>query len=193
VRLVVGLGNPGARYHLTRHNLGFLALDRFASGYGFDLSRRKHSALFSQGICCGEECVLIKPQTFMNKSGEAVRAFADHHHLSPEDIVVVCDDIHLRFGFLRIRRAGSSGGHNGLRSVAEQMESDEFTRLRLGVGEPDPETQDLVDYVLSPFSGEELERLPVFLDHASKALALLLQGDTNTAMNVYHGRDCTQA
>ena len=205
MKLVVGLGNPGNRYHHTRHNLGFLALDHFMNKFGADgasprgfwqrlrPAHKKYNSFFFQGVCSGEEFVGVKPETFMNRSGEAVRAFAAHYRLAPEQIIIICDDIHLHFGFLRIRAAGSSGGHNGIRSVAECLESDAFMRLRLGVGAPDNQAQDLAEYVLSPFSHEEMERLPAFLEHTSAALELLVQGNTNKAMNTYHGRDCTQA
>jgi PTH1 family peptidyl-tRNA hydrolase len=208
VKLVVGLGNPGVRYHHTRHNLGFLAIDHFAGKYAkrdastkrfwqrLCPSNRKYNSVFFEGVCCGEEFVAIKPETFMNRSGEAVRAFAAHYRLTPEQVIILCDDVHLHFGYMRIRASGSSGGHNGLRSVAECLESDAFMRLRLGVGAPEGSgelTQSLADYVLSPFSEEEMERIPTFLEYASEALALLIQGNTNKAMNACHGRDCTQA
>ena len=211
MKLVVGLGNPGSRYQHTRHNLGFLALDHFTDRYAardassrrfwqrLNPTHRKYNSVFVQGVCSDEEFVAVKPETFMNRSGEAVRAFTAQYKLAPEQVIILCDDIHLRFGYVRIRAAGSSGGHNGLRSIAECLESDAFMRLRLGVGAPEKagdhagQAPDLADYVLSPFSDEEMERLPAFLEHVSSALALLVQGNTNKAMNTYHGRDCTQA
>jgi len=193
VKLLVGLGNPGERYRNTRHNLGFLALDRFASDCGLDFSHKKHNALFARGVCAGQECVAVKPQTFMNASGSAVGAFAREHQIPPEEIIIVCDDIYLPFGRMRIRKSGSAGGHNGMASVIECLETDAITRIRLGVGSPADESLDLADYVLSEFSAQEAERMPVLLGWVSKAIALMVQGDINKAMNACHGRDCSEA
>jgi peptidyl-tRNA hydrolase, PTH1 family len=192
VKLLVGLGNPGERYRSTRHNLGFLALDHFVSDCGFGFSRARHDALFARGVCMGQECIAIKPQTFMNASGAAVRAFAREFQILPEETVIICDDIHLPFGRIRIRTSGSDGGHNGLASVIECLETNSVMRIRLGVGEPDA-SLDLVDYVLSAFSAQEMERMPVLLGWVSKAIALIVQGDINKAMNTCHGRDCSEA
>jgi len=191
VKLLVGLGNPGERYRNTRHNLGFLALDHFAADCGFGFSRTK-LALCARGVCFGQECIAIKPQTFMNASGTAVRAFAQEYQIPPEDVIILCDDIHLPFGRIRIRASGSDGGHNGLASVFECLETDSVMRIRLGVGEPDA-SLDLVDYVLSAFSAQEMERMPVLFGWVGKAIALILQGDINKAMNTCHGRDCSEA
>jgi PTH1 family peptidyl-tRNA hydrolase len=193
VKLIVGLGNPGERYRLTRHNLGFLAVDRFTESCGYTFKKKKHSALFVPGAYAGEEFLAIKPATFMNRSGEAVLPFLSEYALTPEDVIVLSDDVHIRFGSIRIRKAGSSGGHNGLRSITECLGSDAFMRLRLGVGAPPDQEADLADYVLSAFFDAELPLLPVFLDHICGALALVLQGNTDKAMNTYHGRDCTEA
>ena len=226
VKLLVGLGNPGGKYCRTRHNLGFLALDRFVeagvcssespmeapvkttvSAWGRMLqvfargrstqstrsAHTKHNALCMQVRCGDHDVLAIKPQTFMNRSGIAVRAFVEHYAIPLEDVIVLCDDVALPFGRIRIRASGSSGGHNGLRSIAECLGSENFTRLRLGVASSAMESVDLADFVLSDFFDEELALLPVYLGNVCAALRVVIQGDTNTAMNMWHGRDCTQA
>ncbi|MDR2733093.1 MAG: aminoacyl-tRNA hydrolase [Spirochaetota bacterium] len=193
MKLLIGLGNPGERYHNTRHNLGFLALDHFAGDCGFGFSRKKHDALWARGVCGGQEFIAIKPQTFMNLSGIAARAFAEEYQISPEEVIILCDDIYQPFGRLRIRKAGSAGGHNGLASVIECLGADSVMRIRLGVGKPEDESADLADYVLSALTAVESERVPVLCGWVSKAIALILQGDINKAMNICHGRDCGEA
>lgn len=193
MKLIVGLGNPGAAYRTTRHNLGFLALERLAELAGISFDSKKKKALWGRGTYLGEDVLLLKPQTFMNLSGEAVLYLASFFHIATEDVVVVCDDINLAYGVIRIRKSGSAGGHNGLKSLIASLGSDAFSRVRLGVGEREDPQTDLADYVLSPFTPEEMKLLPTYLGHVATALTEIIQGNTERAMNQYNGRDCTQA
>lgn len=193
MKLIVGLGNPGEAYRTTRHNLGFLALDRLADVAGISFDSKKKKALWGRGSYLGEDVFLLKPQTFMNLSGEAVLYLASFFHIATEDVVVVCDDINLAYGAVRIRKSGSAGGHNGLKSLIASLGSEDFVRIRLGVGERQDSQSDLADYVLSPFTADEMKLMPVYLDHVTKALSDIIQGNTDRAMNQYNGRDCTKA
>ncbi len=193
MKLIVGLGNPGEAYRTTRHNLGFLALDRLADVAGISFDSKKKKALWGRGAYLGEDVFLLKPQTFMNLSGEAVLYLASFFHIATEDVVVVCDDINLAYGAVRIRKSGSAGGHNGLKSLIASLGSEDFVRIRLGVGERQDSQSDLADYVLSPFTADEMKLMPVYLDHVTKALSDIIQGNTDRAMNQYNGRDCTKA
>ena len=193
MKLIVGLGNPGEAYRTTRHNLGFLALDRLADVAGISFDSKKKKALWGRGAYVGEDVFLLKPQTFMNLSGEAVLYLASFFHIATEDVVVVCDDINLAYGAVRIRKSGSAGGHNGLKSLIASLGSEDFVRIRLGVGERQDSQSDLADYVLSPFTADEMKLMPVYLDHVTKALSDIIQGNTDRAMNQYNGRDCTKA
>lgn len=192
MKLIVGLGNPGEAYRTTRHNLGFLALDRLAVVAGISFDTKKKKALWGRGQYLGEDVFLLKPQTFMNLSGEAVLFMASFFQIETDDVVVVCDDVNLAFGAIRIRKSGSAGGHNGLKSLIASLGSEDFVRLRLGVGEREDSQADLADYVLSPFSSDEMKIMPVYLDHVTAALGDIIQGKTDRAMNRYNGRDCTQ-
>ena len=182
-RMVVGLGNPGAEYTHTRHNAGFLVLDRLAASFGATAPRAKFHALVSECTVGEERVLLMKPQTFMNLSGEAVGEAAAFYKLSPEQIVVLCDDINFAPGILRIRRKGSAGGHNGLKSIIAHLGSDAFVRFRLGVGEkPSPE-YDLANWVLGKFRDEELAALIDTADRVSEALTLWFTGKEELAMS----------
>ena len=192
MKLLVGLGNPGENYRHTRHNLGFLALDRFAADAGISFSTKKKKALYGRGPWQGEDLLLLKPQTFMNSSGEAVLYLASFLHIEAGNIVVICDDINLAFGAMRIRKSGSAGGHNGLKSMIASLGTDEFARIRLGVGERADSGADLADHVLAPFTPGEMGQMPVYLGHVSAALSLIAQGNIDKAMNTYNGRDCTK-
>ncbi len=185
--MIVGLGNPGAKYELTRHNAGFLFLDALAGLHGIPVKRLKYKALYGDGSIAGARCLLVKPQTFMNHSGEAVRELAQFFKIPMERVIVAFDDISLPVGKLRIRRKGSDGGHNGIKSIIYQTGSDQFPRIKLGVGgKPHPD-YDLAAWVLSEFSKEEQKILAGVLDDAAKALELMLQGDVDQAMNRYNG------
>ena len=158
--MVVGLGNPGAKYVNTRHNIGFDALDAFCSKHDIKLkSSRRFRADTGKGRVGGEKVIAVKPMTYMNLSGEAVLEIADYYDIENENIIVVYDDISMETGRLRIRRKGSAGGHNGIKSIILNLGSDEFPRVKIGVGAPEHKDHDLADYVLGKFSKEESEIL----------------------------------
>lgn len=153
-RLIVGLGNPGGQYAPTRHNVGFWTIDLLAQRHGIELKTRKHSSKLGVGLIREVPVVLAKPQTYMNLSGEAVRALLQAYHLKPEQMLVIFDDIWLASGVVRVRAKGSAGGHNGMRSIIGALGTEAFPRVRIGIGQP-PEEMDLVDYVLSAPPPEE--------------------------------------
>ena len=185
--LVVGLGNPGAQYVNTRHNAGFLALDAIAERAGVRMERTRFKALVAEATVGGARVLLMKPQTFMNLSGEAVREAAAFYHIEPANIVVIYDDICLSIGRLRVRGKGSDGGHNGIKSIIYQLRSNEFPRIRVGVGErPNPE-YDLADFVLSAFTPKEREGLSAAFDSVQAGLELLIKGDLAAAQQRCNG------
>ena len=187
-RLIVGLGNPGKNYEYTRHNLGFLAVREFAREHQFELKRSFFiKGLVAQGQFEEKKIFLLLPLTYMNNSGVAVKAMVRRKNIAPEDILVVCDDINLDFGDLRIRPNGSDGGHNGLNSLISHLHTEEFARLRLGVGQPG-EKEDVVDYVLSPFDGTEKKELNGFLKEAMGCCRTWLTQGTAEAMNQFNKR-----
>jgi len=187
VKLIVGLGNPGYEYHLTPHNLGFLAVDRLAEDCGVELARRESQALAVITELAGAEVMLAKPQTYMNLSGLAVARLLSKYGLSPQNLMVLVDEVALPLGMVRIRARGSAGGHNGLKSIIGALESDEFVRVRMGV-KPERPVEDLVSYVLSPFRRAELESVAEMLDQASEAVRVILKESPQKAMNRFNRR-----
>lgn len=184
--MIVGLGNPGKKYEVTKHNAGFLCIDLLAQNLGVKIDRLKFKALVTDARINGKRCLLMKPQTFMNLSGESVRDAATFFKLPPERIIVIFDDINLEPGRLRIRRKGSDGGHNGIKSIIYQLGSDAFPRIKLGVGaKPSPEF-DLASWVLMPFTKEQLTELRKSADNACEAVALMVDGKTDEAMSRYN-------
>ena len=186
--LVVGLGNPGAQYATTRHNAGFLAVDRLAERLSVRVDRVRFRALTGEGTLAGVRVLFLKPQTFMNLSGEAVREAAAYYHIPPENVVVLYDDVCLPVGRLRVRAKGSDGGHNGIKSIIYQLQSDQFPRVRIGVGEKPNSAYDLADWVLSNFTAEEHEALGAALDKAGEGVEHVLRGDIATAMQLCNGK-----
>ena len=185
MRCIVGLGNPGAQYAETRHNVGFLVLDRLAARHQVGATRRRHRAVYGRGTVAGEDCLLVKPQTFMNDSGDAVLRLLLYYRLQPADVLLVYDDIALDLGVMRLRRGGSDGGHKGVRSVIHYLKTDQIARLRLGVGKP-PEGASHINYVLSPFARSELDRVTEMVDRAAEAAELVLREGLDVAMNRYN-------
>lgn len=185
IKMVVGLGNPGPPYANTRHNVGFAVIERLAAKLNAPNPRRLHSALVSE-IQVGEQTlVLVQPMTFMNRSGQAVRPLLDAFGLTLDDLLVVYDDVALPLGTLRIRRKGSAGGHNGMKSVIGSLNSEEFARLRIGVGSPDE--GDLADYVLSPFRLSERPLVDAAIEAAAEAVLLWVNSGVEAAMNRFNG------
>lgn len=179
---LVGLGNPGRRYQKTRHNLGIMVLDCLADQLNALWSQRELYDAASASGGDGLRLLLIKPQTFMNQSGLAVARAVKYRNLRPQNLLVICDDLALPFGVLRLRPRGSDGGHRGLRSVIEHLGTTEIPRLRLGIGAPPPGT-DPADYVLEGFNPREKEQLPEILDLAVQGLKLVLTSGIEKAMN----------
>ena len=183
--LIAGLGNPTRKYEGTRHNVGFETIDILASGCGIAVKEKKHRALCGKGVIGGVRVILAKPQTFMNLSGESLRLIADFYQIPTENIIVICDDINLPCGQLRIRERGSAGGHNGLKNIILHLGSQDFMRVRIGVGGK-PEGWELADYVLSRVSGEERKILNEAEEDAAAAVKLMAAGETAKAMNLYN-------
>ncbi|ALS24793.1 MULTISPECIES: aminoacyl-tRNA hydrolase [Paenibacillus] len=182
----VGLGNPGRQYEMTRHNIGFMALDRFADKHGIQISQNKCKGLMGEGMVAGEKVVLLKPQTYMNLSGESVRAFMDFYKASPDDLIVVYDDLDTPYGSIRLRYQGSAGGHNGIKSIIQHLGSQKFNRIRMGISRPAP-GRDIADYVLSPFSKEEWQSMPQVLDRTCEAMEYVLEHTFEKTMAKFNG------
>ena len=183
--IIAGLGNPGMTYANTRHNAGFMALDQLAKQNSIDVKTMRFKSDCGDGSTGGERCLLMKPTTFMNLSGEAISQAAAFYKIPPERIVIMYDDISLPPGKLRIRRKGSAGGHNGMKSIIALLGTDEFPRVRIGVGaKPNPD-YDLADWVLSKFTEEDMKNLTPALENAAKAAELIVQGKIDEAMNKF--------
>lgn len=182
-RMVVGLGNPGANYDGTRHNAGFIAIDAIAKARGASPFRLKFQALVSECVIGEERVLLMKPETFMNLSGEAVGEAARFYKLPAEHIIVLCDDISFAPGALRIRRKGSAGGHNGLKSIIAHLGTDTFVRFRLGVGEKPSPDYDLADWVLGKFPKDDLAAVTKTAEALPEALALWFSGKEDICMS----------
>lgn len=184
--LIVGLGNPGKEYAATRHNIGFITLDRLAQQEHFDIKKIKFKSLVCDTVFAGKRCMMMKPSTFMNNSGEAVGECARFYRIPPEHILVIYDDINFDPGVMRIRKKGSDGGHNGMKSIIYHLNSNAFPRIRMGVGaKPHPE-YDLADWVLSGFSENEKKALEPAIDNACDAIRQIVAGEIDTAMNRYN-------
>ena len=184
--LVVGLGNPGREYERTRHNVGFLALDDLASRCGAEVKRLKHMALTGKGTLGGEDVLFMKPQTYMNRSGESVADAARFYRVPPERVVVLYDDVSLPVGAMRIRLRGSAGGHNGLKSVQEWLGSDAYVRFKFGVGDKAHPDMDLADHVLGKLSPADEKRIRENFSLLEPALRLLFDGKGEQAMALYN-------
>ncbi len=185
---LVGLGNPGAQFDATRHNIGFEVVDKFAHQQGIKWDIKKHRALIGQGVLQGEKVIVVKPQTYMNLSGESVREILNFYKADPSQIIVVYDDTSLELGALRIRLKGSAGGHNGIKSLIAQLGTNEFTRIKVGVGEKPP-GWDLANYVLSRFDKQEMPIAIKSIEQASKAAEKIIQEGPNVAMNSFNTKD----
>ena len=187
MRLIVGLGNPGPEYEWTPHNLGFLAVDELARRAGIRVTRPEAKSQVGHGELAGQEVILAKPQTMMNLSGVAVRLLLDKYECDPSQLIVIIDDVALPWGMLRIRERGSAGGHNGLKSVIDAIGTNEFIRVRLGVG-PEKAWGDLADYVLCPMGHAEREIATRLVDDAGKAVETILKDGVSSAMTQLNRR-----
>lgn len=183
--LIIGLGNPGSKYENTRHNVGFDTIDLLAFKHGIKVSKLKHKALSGDGELEGEKVILVKPQTYMNLSGESVRDIIDWYKVPLKNIILIYDDVDLAVGKIRIRPKGSSGTHNGMRSILYHVQSEDFPRIRIGIGRP-PNGWDLADFVLSKFSNEERKVVNESIENAAAAVAAILSSGAEAAMNKYN-------
>ena len=179
---IVGLGNPGLQYENTRHNVGFMTIDYLANKYDIDVRKSKFKSLYGQGEISGHKVMLIKPQTYMNNSGEAVRELRDFYKFDIDKLIVIYDDIDIDFGTIRIRKKGSAGSHNGMKSIIYQIQEDQFPRIKVSIGKK-PEKWDLANFVLSGFSKEEAEILEDEIRIAAEAIEIILKDDVDKAMN----------
>lgn len=184
--IIVGLGNPTREYENTRHNIGFAVIDKIAKNHSIDVLEKKHKALIGKGIINGNKVILAKPQTYMNLSGESVRALIDYYKIEEEDeLIVIYDDISLDVGQLRIRKKGSAGGHNGIKNIITHLGHDVFPRIKVGIGNK-PKEYDLADYVLERFRKEELVVMDEAAENAQKAIEEIISGEIDGAMNRYN-------
>ena len=184
--LIVGLGNPGQKYEHTRHNMGFLTVDLLAEQLNVKLNKVKFKSAYNIVRFGGQKCLVMKPQTYMNLSGESIRSLVEYYKIDPEEeLLVIYDDISLEVGQLRIRRKGSAGGHNGIKNIIANLGSSVFPRIKVGVGEK-PKGYDLADYVLGKFSKEDRVLMEEGYDLACEASALIMQGAIDQAMNEYN-------
>ncbi|NLG88642.1 MAG: aminoacyl-tRNA hydrolase [Clostridiaceae bacterium] len=186
--IIAGLGNPGKEYERTRHNTGFLCIDYLSALYRIPVSKIKFKSLIGEGIIQGKKVVLAKPQTYMNNSGEAIKAIADYYKVDAGNVVIIYDDVDLEPGVIRIRPKGSSGTHNGMKSIIYHLQTDEFPRFRIGIGKP-PENVDMVSYVLGVFSEEEQRIINEVIERTAMAVGDFLAAGIETAMSKYNGRN----
>lgn len=184
--IIVGLGNPGREYENTRHNIGFRVIEKIAEQEGIDVLEKKHKALIGKGMVAGQKCILAKPLTYMNLSGECVRQLLDYYKADETaELIVISDDVSLDVGQIRIRKKGSAGGHNGLKNIIAHLGHDVFVRVKMGVGEK-PKGWDLVDYVLGRFSAQESATMDEAAERAADAVRMLIEKDADAAMNEYN-------
>ena len=185
--IIAGLGNPTRTYEGTRHNIGFEVIDRLADRFRIDVSIQKNKALCGKGYIEGQKVILAKPQTYMNLSGDSVRELAAYYKVEPEDIIIVFDDISLEPGQIRVRAKGSAGGHNGVKNIIARLGTQEFPRVKVGVGEK-PKGWDLADYVLSRFSSDDRKIMDEAVDTAADAVVMMTTDSVDAAMNHYNSK-----
>ena len=185
MKVIAGLGNPGAKYAGTRHNIGFSVMEELAERHGIRLTAGKYRGRDGSGFIGGVKVLLVQPQTFMNESGACVGPLLNYYHLTAEDLIVVCDDIALDTGRIRIRKSGSAGGHNGMKSIISHVGTQDFVRVRVGAGKA-PEQGDVVNHVLGHFAAEELPVMREAVKHAADAVEVMLSDGVDTAMNRFN-------
>ena len=183
--IIAGLGNPGAKYKYTRHNVGFMAVDYLAEIYGIKVTKIKFKALYGEGQIGQERIILAKPQTFMNLSGESIAEISRYYKIPPENIIIIYDDTALDTGRIRIRPSGSAGGHNGMKSIIYQLESEDFPRIRIGIGKK--QCDDLADHVLGTFSEEDGIKVTSCIKQTGKIVEEIMQNGAESAMNLFNG------
>lgn len=185
MNLIIGLGNPEKDYSETRHNMGFDVINELAKRYNIDVNKSKFKSLYGDGIIEGKKVILLKPQTFMNLSGEAVNEIVSFYKLSLEEILVIYDDLDIEPGKIRIRKSGSPGSHNGIKSVTHYLNSNNFARVRVGIGKPEGNI-DLIEYVIGGIDNEEKEKLKAGVEKATDAVVEILKNNIDSAMNKFN-------
>lgn len=185
MKCIIGLGNPGLKYKKTRHNIGFIVIDYLAKRHGFKLKKSGFQSHYTEEVLNGEKIILVKPQTYMNLSGQAVKEIINFYKLDPSDIVVVYDDLDLPKGRIRLRQTGGHGGHNGIRNIIDQIGTKEFNRIRFGIGRPEV-PMDTVDYVLGKFAKDELEVINAAIEKSANAIEDWLTEPFLQVMNKYN-------
>ena len=187
MKLVAGLGNPGKEYASTKHNLGFLAVDEIARRAGIDLTKKKFRGSYGEGFLSGEKLILLKPETYMNRSGEAVSEAAVFYNISPPDIIVIHDEMDLPSGTVRVKAGGGSAGHNGIRSIVERIGSPDFIRIRMGIGKPGEKSKG-ASHVLSKFGSGESDAVKMSVETAADAVFELIENGLERTMNKFNVR-----
>lgn len=182
--IIVGLGNPGKKYEATRHNMGFMTVDQLAETHGIDVSKIKFKSLVGEGRIAGQKVLLVKPQTFMNLSGEAVRQVMDFYKIDPEELIVIYDDMDIPTGQVRIRKKGSGGTHNGMRNILQHIQTENFPRIRVGIGSGKKE--DMINYVTGNVSKSEREQYAEAVKYAALGAACIVEKGIEKAMNEYN-------
>ena len=180
--LIIGLGNPEEEYSKTRHNMGFNAINKIAEQYGLKVNKNKFQGLYESAIIEGQKVILIKPQTYMNLSGECVKQFVDFYKIQKEEILVIYDDMDIGTGKIKIRKKGSAGGHNGMKSIISMLGTEEFTRIRIGIGRPEHNGDD-INYVIGSIPEEEIPKLEEGVEKAKEAVIEILKNGVDSAMN----------
>lgn len=184
--LIAGLGNPGSKYEYTRHNAGFLVIDDLAKKLNIKVNKLKFKSLIGEGFIGSEKVILMKPSTYMNDSGKAILDCFNYYNLTSDNLIVICDDIDIPFGTIRIKKKGSAGTHNGLKSIIYLIQSQDFCRIKVSVGQN--ENYDLKDFVLSQFSKKEFEVLEKEIEMSSEAAIKIIENNVDFAMNNYNGK-----
>ena len=184
---IVGLGNPGIQYENTRHNAGFIAIDYLARKYSIDVRKIKFKSLIGQGVISGQKVMLVKPQTYMNNSGEAIREIYKYFDFDHDKLIVIYDDIDIDFGSIRIRKKGSAGTHNGMKSIIYNLEFDDFPRIKVAVGKK-PSYMDLANFVLSGFSKQEAKIIEEEVKFASDAIEMILEEGIEKSMSMFNSK-----
>ena len=185
--IIVGLGNPGREYEGTRHNVGFLVLDKLAAKENISILEKKHKAIIGKGMAAGQKCVLAKPQTYMNLSGECVRQLIDFYKVDETaELIVISDDVSLEVGQIRIRKKGSAGGHNGLKNIIAHLGTDQFPRVRVGVGAPAHPDHEMIDWVIGRFTPQEKKTVDEAVGRAVDAALCIMEKGVSEAQNRFN-------
>jgi len=183
--LIIGLGNPEEEYSKTRHNMGFNTINKLAEQYNIEISRSKYQGLYENAIIEGQKVILVKPQTYMNLSGECVRQFVDFYKIEKENIIIIYDDMDFEPGQVKVRKKGQAGGHNGMKSIIQNLGTDEFPRIRIGIGRPE-HNGDEINYVIGAIPEEEIPKLNEGIEKAKEAVIEILRNGIDSAMNKFN-------